>query len=93
MWLRRDVLAMPRTGRHKDCNNLSCAPLYLGDYLTKWESRKRRRLDRGHRRAYGRHMLWCEDNRAAVEKDHPSFKLTDVAKYLGTLNTTRRHQT
>ena len=72
-------------GWHKDCKNcLSCAPLYLGDYLTKWESRKRRRLDRGPpkgiRSAY---MLWCEDNRAAVEKDHPSFKLTDVAKYLG----------
>ena len=59
-------------GWHKDCKNcLSCAPLYLGDYLTKWESRKRCRLDRGPpkgiRSAY---MLWCEDNRAAVEKDH-----------------------
>ena len=72
-------------GWYKGCENcLSCDSLYLEKYLTKFERRKRRRLGRGPpkgiRTAY---MLWCEDNRASVEKDHPSFKLTDVARYLG----------
>ena len=37
---------------------------------------------KGIRSAY---MLWCEANRTAVQEQHPTFKMTDIAKALGNL--------
>ena len=37
---------------------------------------------KGIRSAY---MLWCEANRTSVKEQHPTFKMTDIAKELGNL--------
>lgn len=72
-----DTLVDPET-----VNKAQASLIDMGVVKRCLKSKKDPNAPKGIRSAY---MLWCEANRTAVQEQHPTFKMTDIAKELGNL--------